>query len=106
MTHEQEQHLLNLQRIVVSGGGCFIGVQETLPPDSPLVLFNSEATNSTYALADDEFFTINAVQDRIKIGDAAFNRQRVAVPRFILKELHECITKAEAHLSEYLNTKK
>lgn len=68
-----EDRLAHLKFIVGSAGGQWVGVQEGLGFGGPdLVLFNSKRTKSTLALPDDEFFTVAAVQERIRLSDETF----------------------------------
>lgn len=62
---------------MVAGGGIWVGVQDTVPPLYPLVLFNSELSGSTLALPDDEFFTVQAVHEKIKASDSLFTHKNV-----------------------------
>ena len=65
-------HVEKLKRIVIGGGGIWVGIQETIPPLHHLVMFNSEFSRSTLCLPDDEFFTVNAVHEHILKSDATF----------------------------------
>lgn len=63
----------HLKLVVAAAGGQWGGLQEGLGFGGPdLVLFNSKRTKSTLALPDDEFFTVAAVQERIRLSDETF----------------------------------
>jgi hypothetical protein len=77
MDEERIAHIEHLKRVVIGGGGIWCGVQETIPgAGHDLVLFNSELSKTTLALADDEFFTVNSVHDKILQSDSTFKKAR------------------------------
>ena len=75
-------HVEKLKRIVIGGGGIWVGIQETIPPLHDLVMFNSEYSRSTLCLPDDEFFTVNAVHEHILKSDATFKKGKKKMRKF------------------------
>lgn len=69
-----------LKRVVCQAGGEWVGIQETVPPLPPLLLFNSPATDSTLAVKMDPEMTVaelgKAVQKRIADSDKTFKRRK------------------------------
>ena len=61
-----------LKELVAHAGGNWVGIQEFEEGGQSLVLFNSPTTHSTLALPDDEFFTLQAVRDKIAASDKLF----------------------------------
>jgi len=94
--------MICLKRHVLVGGGEFVGIQESLTPDTPsLVLFNSPTTGSTLALPVNDDFSAQAVHQRIEASDKAFGKGRyVKIPRAIFEryiaELKGLITDFES----------
>ena len=65
----EEERIERLKAIVTLGGGEWLGIQEGEGLYTDLILFHSPQTGSTLALKDDEFFTVDAVQNHIKQSD-------------------------------------
>jgi hypothetical protein len=75
-------HVEKLKRIVIGGGGIWVGVQETIPPLHDLVMFKSEYSGSVLCLPDDEFFTVNAVHEHILKSDGTFKKGKKKMRTF------------------------
>jgi hypothetical protein len=67
-----KEHIQRLKDIVEHAGAIWVGVQEGDGVYTDLVLFNSKQTGSTLALKDNEFFTINAVEQKIRDSNLTF----------------------------------
>ena len=68
----EEERIERLKAIVTLGGGEWLGIQEGEGLYTDLILFHSPQTGSTLALRDDEFFTVEAVQNKIQTADKMF----------------------------------
>jgi hypothetical protein len=66
------EHIQRLKSIVEHAGAIWVGVQEGDGLYTDLVLFNSPQTGSTLALKDNEFFTIQAVQEKLAASNLTF----------------------------------
>jgi hypothetical protein len=75
-----------LRAIVTEGGGTWVGLQDTLNEDEPLVLFNSPTSKSTLALPL-SLTTADNVRGKIHGSDADFNARPVRVNRAKLENL-------------------
>jgi hypothetical protein len=99
-------HLWALEKIVIAAGGKWVGVQVALlPEEHNLVLFNSEKTGSTLALLDNEFFTVQAVQNKIRLSDREFANAPVPIPRGSLNDIVQELEGIAAALKIYMENK-
>jgi hypothetical protein len=75
----QTMSLSLLKRVVCQAGGEWVGIQETVPPIPPLLLFNSPTTDSTLAVKLYPEMKIaevgEAVKKRIADSDKQFERR-------------------------------
>jgi hypothetical protein len=99
-------HLCALKKIVIAAGGKWVGIQPSMTDDEhTLVLFNSEKTGSTLALPDNEFFTVQAVQDKIRLSDREFANAPVHIPRGSLNDIVQELEGIAAALKIYMENK-
>jgi hypothetical protein len=67
-----KDQIQRLQQIVEWADGIWVGVQEGDGMYTDLVLFNSRQTSSTLALPANEFFTVQAVKEKIAASNKLF----------------------------------
>lgn len=65
------EHIERLKQLVEHGGGQWVGFQEAEPEDEvkAYVLFQAPLSQKLLMLPDDEFFTTNAVQEKVHLAD-------------------------------------
>ena len=66
MTTTMEMELQHARTIVEHAGGIWIGLQDSFLADFPIVCFRSPDNFHMLSLPFDEFFTVNAVQEKLK----------------------------------------
>jgi hypothetical protein len=77
-----------LRQLVAAGGGIWVGLQDTMNEDEPLVLFNSPTSKSTLALPL-SLLSVDNVRGKIQGSDMDFQKRPVKVPRRVLVHLME-----------------
>lgn len=70
----ENEHIERLKKIVEHGGGLWVSFQESEPDDivGAYVLFQAPLSQKLLMLPDDEFFTANAVQEKVHFVDYEF----------------------------------
>lgn len=68
----EKERIKRLKDIVEHAGAIWVGIQEGDGMYTDFVLFNSKQTNITLALKDNEFFTVNAVQQKVAESNLTF----------------------------------
>ena len=96
---EQPFDLRKLKHLVKLAGGEWVGVQETVPPMLPLLLFNSKNSKSTLAVPFDpptfvDGVLVTAVRQRIAKSDTEFQEKKMTL-REKLNKLYEIIDHVE-----------
>lgn len=65
------EHIERLKQLVEHGGGRWVSFQEAEPEDAvkAYILFQAPLSQKLLMLPDDEFFTTNAVQEKVHLAD-------------------------------------
>jgi hypothetical protein len=94
-----------LRAIVIAGGGTWVGLQDTLNEDEPLVLFNSPTSKSTLALPLSLLSSDN-IRGKIAGSDADFEKRTIPVRRSTLRNFSDRLEKLSTEISNILNGEK
>ena len=99
--------LLHIKQIVADAGGVWCGVQESIYPDLPMVMFNSPTTRSTLCVRFnpidfDSQKLSEEIRTRIEASDAMFIERSISVKVATLQKLQTAISNLAAEVNELL----
>lgn len=97
----------HLHQIVEAAGGTWCGVQESIFPELPMLLFNSPKTGSTLAVRFDptDFDTTQlmvAVREKLAESDRKFEDRTIPVKASVLQELCATFLKWQTEITDIL----
>ena len=86
-TEAESSFIQNLRLLVADAGGEFVGIQENMFPEVPLLMFNSPTSKSTLAVrinpvCYNERDLKDAIRKRITESDAEFANRKITVKTY------------------------